>query len=89
VAHFEYQILTIQNVNTGRIEYVPAPVFDLLSNKNEWRIVEPEQQRTPVPEGKSIRAESLITAEPQNVDNAAEAVSAPEPAPKRSRKRSR
>lgn len=51
--------LRIRHKSCGKVEMIPEDIFAILSNRDEWEIVEPEHQRTPAPAGKSIRAADL------------------------------
>lgn len=51
--------LRIRHKTTGNVEMIPQDRFDLLPNRDEWEVLEPEHQRTPAPAGQSIRASDL------------------------------
>jgi hypothetical protein len=54
--------LRIRNIKTGKCEDMPANIWEIFSGREDWQIMEPEQQYTPAPAGKSIRAEQSAPA---------------------------
>lgn len=56
--------LRIRNKRTGRVEMMPEPSWNLLTNRDEWEIVEPEMQKTPAPVGKAVRSVPVVEMPP-------------------------
>lgn len=56
--------LRIRNKRTGRVEMMPETSWNLLTNRNEWEIVEPEMQKTPAPVGKAVRSVPVVETPP-------------------------
>ena len=57
--------ILIKNKKNGNAVYTTVRSFDLLTNRDEWEIVEPEMQATPPVEGKAIRAADVAASEPE------------------------
>jgi hypothetical protein len=86
--------ILIKNRFTGALCYTSLKSFGLLTNANEWEIVRPEQQFTPEPQGKTIRAETLsvelpgpeITTNNARPDETPQNIEAEKPKTRRRRK---
>lgn len=51
--------LRIRHIQSGRVEYMPGHIWEIFIGKEAWEILEPEQQHTPPPKGRTVRAADL------------------------------
>ena len=64
--------LRIRHIQSGRVEYMPGHIWEIFIGKEAWEILEPEQQHTPPPKGRTVRAADLalepVKVEPVKVE---------------------